>query len=61
MGNVITVSLKQILAKSPCPSGWAKVLYGQGKITAEQLAECLEKKIVYLLATQNWLVIHNSQ
>jgi len=39
---MITVSLKQIHQKNPCYDGWAKVLHGQGKITKEQLDECLE-------------------
>jgi hypothetical protein len=43
---MITVSLKQILEKSPCLEGWAKVLHGQGKITKVQLDECLESEHV---------------
>src|SRR5690606_25070295 len=39
---MITVSLKQILAKNPCSEGWAKVLHYRGKITAGQMTECIE-------------------
>lgn len=39
---MITVSLKQILAGSPCAEGWARVLHARGKITKDQMDECLE-------------------
>lgn len=45
---MITITLKQILAEMPCSDGWAKVLHAQGKITREQLAECIENKHVPL-------------
>lgn len=45
---MVTVSLKQILAKSPCSDGWAKVLHGRGKITKEQLEECLRDSHVLM-------------
>ena len=39
---MITVSLKQILAKNPCSDGWAKVLHAREKITKEQLESCIK-------------------
>lgn len=43
---MISVTLKKILSKNPCSSGWAKVLHAQGKMTDEQLTECLENEHV---------------